>query len=463
MTNKYNVISIDIGTSSVKAMVLNSSEILKKDKETYLDTSLNGYKKAIKSVLQRVGTDSVAAICFSSQVGTYVVDDKEIFHWNENENEDYLEKVKKEISQKEFKKEISMPHPNIFSYPLPRALAIKDKFPQAKKVCTLKDYFIEKLTGNYVTDQFSWRGLANLETKEYSRNLLNRFEIEFELPKILDFLSLAGTIREQASKEYGLPMGLPVFVGANDFYCGLLGMGVNEIGKEFNLSGTSEHIGKITKEIDDSAYVSGPYFAGNASYGGTKCSGICCDFAIKELDVNDLSLDIIKENPPIFLPYLSGERTPIFDEKARGVFFGLNSKTNKKMLAYSVFEGVAFGAYDAMPKSCKESKEGLIGAGGSFINDFMTFLKAEVFQKEIIRVEENDVSALGAGLIALVGLGTFNNIKEASDAFVKYKEGIRPNGKYASLLRKRFELYKSLYKDLKTDFEKLNIINGGTK
>lgn len=457
------VLSLDIGTSSVKAMKSGVEGASAKAKVVYSEASVCGWKNAVKSVLHRIDTGDVAAMSLSAQVGTYIVDDKDVLSWNDVGGDEYLKTVKTEISQEEFEKEISMPHPNIVSYPLPRMLYIRDKFKTASKVCMPKDYFIGQFTGNYCTDAYSWRGLADLKENKYSKTLLDRFGLKFELPRIASFDEQVGSVTACAAKEYGLPEGIPVFAGANDFYCGLLGMGITETGAEFNLSGTSEHIGVITKDINRFSPVSGPYFFGNATYGGTKSSGVCCDFSIREFGIADVGLETVMKSPPIFLPYLCGERAPVFDENARGVFFGLNDKTDKKALAYSVLEGVAFGVYDAGIDAGISSGGKLIGAGGSFVNDFMTKLKAEIFGKEIVRVKENDVSALGAGLIALSGAGFFKDIKDAVAKVVKYERGVKPDGEYSDLIKKRFELYKTLYKDLKDDYKKFNVIYGDKK
>lgn len=457
------VLGIDIGTSSIKAMTLCVDGVIEKVKAKYTDCTLQSIDYAIKSALSQINTKKINVVSFSSQVGTYVIDDKELLTWNQVGEEKYLNRVKKEVSNVEFEKEISMPHPNIVSYPLPRLLNIKDRWPQSKKVCTLKDYFIEKLTGNYVTEAYSWRGLTNLKTNMYSQRLLDKFDLKFELPRIMPYNTQVGEITENSAKEYNLPNRIPVIVGANDFYCGLLGMGITKEGDEFNLSGTSEHIGVITKDLNSVAPVSSPYFVGNATYGGTKSSGTCCDFAINEFGIDNMSLDIVEKSPPVFLPYLSGERAPVFDESARGVFFGINNKTDKRALAYSVLEGMCFGVYDAGHYTGAIEKGKIIGAGGSFVNDFITELKATIFNKEIVRTVENDVSVLGAGIIGLVGIGDFNDIKEGAESLVKYKTVISPNKKYTNILKSRFNLYRRLYKDLKEDFKKFNTMNEGIK
>ena len=95
------------------------------------------------------------------------------------------------------------------------------------------------------------------------------------LPRLQKPDSVAGFITEQASKETGIPAGVPVYVGCNDFFAGLLGMGMIRSGSMFDITGTSEHLGLITDKEPDlqTPVVHGPYFRHHALYGVTASSG----------------------------------------------------------------------------------------------------------------------------------------------------------------------------------------------
>jgi len=243
----------------------------------------------------------------------------------------------------------------------------------------------------------------------------------------------------------------------NDFFSGLVGMGVMNVGDSFEVSGTSEHIGYISENINDPPSVSGNYHVGYATYGGTKSSGLSCDFAIEKFSANEVDNIELSYSAPIFLPYLKGERAPIYDENARGVFFGIDGECNSEKLGYSVFEGVVFSLYDIARSIDMPSGGRLITGGGSTRNLLMARIKAELFNKEIVVCREPDSSALGAAFCAMVGTGSCNTLGETAK-FVEYETVATPSGEYREILTRRFSLYCSLYSALKTEFLKLKAL-----
>ena len=236
-------------------------------------------------------------------------------------------------------------------------------------------------------------------------------------------------------------------------------MGVIKENQIFDLSGTSEHIGVITKNLIDCNMVSGPYFQGYVTYGGTKASGVSCDFAINNFGIDGLDFEReLQKNPPIFLPYLKGERAPIFDENASGVFFGITDKTDKLALAYSVLEGVLFSLYDIKDNIGSFDSDCIICGGGSSENVEFAKMKAELFDKCMVNAVEKDVSALGAALIAMVGFGYKENFIQAVEQYVNYSQKVFPSGKYREKMVKRFSIFRSVYKNLKNEFKEFKEI-----
>ena len=457
---KKYYLGIDLGTSSVKLLLVTAEGESIRAKCRYDAVGLDGWRKALKSAfadLQKAADLSeVAAVAISSQVGTYITDSGDVIGWNSNAGTEELAEIKAKISDSEFSEEIDMIHPNLISYPLPRLLYIKRHYPNCKKVIMPKEFLLTELTGNTVTDIFSQRGICYPDKKQYTEKLMKKLELDFELAPIKLPTDLAGGVTKAAAETYGLAENTPVYIGCNDFFAGLLGLGAYDCGTVFELSGTSEHLGVITEERMDGKFVSGRYFNGNATYGGTKASGMACDFAIKTFGLDGLCEDIVYNDPPIFLPYLKGERAPIFDENAKGVFFGISDKTTSKEMAYSVLEGVVFSLYHiGRALSIENVKEIKVG-GGSAGDVLMTRLRAELFGCPVVRAAENESSALGAAMIAMVGSGRFGSLKEAVGAVVKYSHTELPDGKLREKLLQRFEIYEKLYPCLAKEFEEFS-------
>ena len=459
MKNFY--LGIDFGTSSIKAILQSLDGEKHKLKVNYLSNTVSAYNIALKEIislsLQKINGGNILAISFSSQVGTYIINEQDVISWQSPVSKDELKYIKKKITKERFVKEISMPHPDIISYPLPRLLYIKSKYGNGATILQPKDLLIKELIGEAVTDVYSMRGIVNLQTGKYAKGIMEELGLDFVLPKVKFPTDLAGCVTPEASTEYNLPIGTKIYLGCNDFYAGLIGMGIYSIGDAFELSGTSEHIGYISSSLDEESHVSGAFFNGFCNYGGTKSSGTSCAFAINNFGIEDLDFDaLITSNPPIFLPYLQGERAPIYDENARGVYFGLNEKTTKSEMAYATLEGVVFSLYDIIKSMNAPKFNRLICGGGSSSDKLMAKLKAELFDAEIVNVVENDASALGAVILAMVGNGEFLDVQTAIKHLVEFKGKTKPSGKYRQLLFKRFSVYRSIYNNLKDTFKEFS-------
>ena len=283
---KRCILGIDLGTSSVKILKKYQDGSVKKLKNTYKEPLPAGWWLSILELLECIDWQEVTAIGLSSQVGTYVINDEEVIGWNQSVGKEELEWWKKNYSEEQFMKEISMPQPDIISYPLPRLKYIKSHYEKIETICQPKEYILKQLTGEWVSDVYSWRGLANLDKKDYSEFFLQELGIEKEqLPPIKRQDDLAGHTKSIKFKNNILPDGIPVYVGLNDYYAGLLGMGVGNKGQMFDLTGTSEHVGVIQETIAmDSSLVCGPYIKDVVHYGVTASSGPSIKYGLRLLD-----------------------------------------------------------------------------------------------------------------------------------------------------------------------------------
>lgn len=456
--NKKSVLGIDLGTSAVKLLQRFEDGQVVKEKERYEEISPKGWWEAISRAMCRMELESVEAIGLSSQVGTYIVDGTEVISWNDPIGAEELAELKWTYSQEEFLAEISMPHPNIISYPLPRLLYIKKTYPAFQKVCQPKDFIGEKLTGKCMTDPYSWRGLANLNAKTYSKKFLKEMGIaEDMLPQIIDFTDVAGSTLQHVISGSGLKEGVPVYVGLNDYYASLLGMGIWNTGDMFDITGTSEHLGILEDVVNmETEMVSGPYLQHHVHYGVTGSSGASLDFGLQFSKTGEMDIgETLKHKPPIFLPYLNGERAPIWDGDAKGVYFGIQAGCSKEDMAYAVLEGVSFSLYHIYEKMGQPEAKVMYTAGGAAVNRTLGQLKAELFGIPVKILKEHDTSALGACMVAELGIGWHKDLKEAMNFGVKVEETLYPTGKYQETLKQRFVVYKELYPALKEHFKQL--------
>lgn len=447
-------LGIDLGTSSIKAIVRTPGGATRKARQVYSRQSPDHWCDALAALLKDLTADlPIAAIGLSAQVGTYLVNDRHVIHWQSDAGKEELTRIKSQISQQRFLSEISMPHPDLISYPLPRLLYIQNHYGPGCQVMMPKDLLIRELTGQTVTDIYSMRGIADPNTGRYATALMEDLDIHASLPPLKKPTDLAGYVTEEAASRFHLPVGTPVYLGCNDFFAGLLGMGICNIGDTFDLTGTSEHIGYISRDIQSQAFVSGNYFMGNCTYGGTKASGSSCDLAIRNFGVEGLSMeDMLAKDPPIFLPYLQGERAPIFDEKAQGVYFGIHPGTDHAALAYATLEGVALSLYHIAHSMQMPRPEKLICGGGAAGSSLLNTLKATLLDCPVVTATESDTSALGACMMAMIGNGCYRSYEEAVQNCVRYSQPILPRPQYRQQLLDRFSVYQQLYPQLKPAF-----------
>ena len=457
-----NYVGLDLGTSSVKVIQRFEDGRTEKASVRYSGPLPGGWTEAAAEALSGLDLSGTAGIGLASQVGTYVVDDQYVISWNDPAGKEEITRVLALCGDEEWDREIGMRHPPLISYPLPRLMYIRRHYPDARRVCQPKELLLEALTGEYATDPWSWRGLCSPKTGQYSRMLLNSIGVdETILPPVRRPEEEAGRTR----KNGRIPEGIPVYTGLNDFFSSLLGLGMQE-GELFDITGTSEHLGAIERIYrPDSEMVSGPWLRGYAHYGVTASSGQSLAFGgrlsgmltyCEHPDQAKAVLDSIwKRKPPVFLPYLNGERAPIWDPEARGVFFGMAADCSRDDLAYAVQEGVCFSlmhVYEALNRpECSVLKV----SGGASVNGLLNRIKAELFGREVSIPEERETTALGAAMTAMIGDGYRSGWQDAA-VEIREKERIQPTGQWKDWLNERYGIYRQLYPALKDYMKEWN-------
>jgi len=448
-------LGIDLGTSAIKLLIRRSDGHVEKARESYETTGISGWLNALEKAASRLDLTNVDAIGLSSQVGTYIVNGTEVIGWNGAAGLAELKRLKSSFDRSTFIREISMDHPDMVSYPIPRLMHIMAAHPDSRRICMPKELLIQHLTGAYVSDMYSWRGLANLETGNYSRFFLDHAGAsESLLPPLVKPTDIAGKLTAKAAKALGMREGTPVYTGCNDFFAGLLGAGIRSEGDVFDVTGTSEHMGGIASTLHDApGLISGRYFSGFVRYGVTGSSGDSLNYARRLHSGAVDPATCLRRTPPLFLPYLSGERCPVCDPMARGVLFGINSACDPEMMAYSVMEGVCFNLRQIY-ESLDMRPSFVTACGGAALNLTLNQLKADILGVSIVSLAEPDTSALGAALIAGVGCGEFGSLADVP-APAKLNE-YTPNTDFD--YTDRYRLFRQLYPALKeqfTDFGRL--------
>ncbi len=336
---------------------------------------------------------------------------------------------------------------------------LKEKPPgysRASKYAGIKDYVIFRLTGELVTD-FSMAaamGLLSLETLTWDEQTLSLLEINARLlPRIVSPY-FSSRIKDSNSGE--LLAGVPVITGGSDGCLANLGSGAaggdtlaltvgtsGAVRKTLGFRYLDRHMRTFCYPLDHEMYIVG---------GPTNNGGVVFQW-LKDTFFADLSFDEMLEgaaqvNPGadglLFFPYLLGERAPVWDSKARGVFHGIDIEHTRFHFARAVMEGILMNLLVIGKVLTEESAASVIYASGGFARSriFVRML-ADIFGMNVALNATSDAGCIGAAMIGLRSLGEINNFAEAGN-FVKVKETILFDPERHYIYREHFTKFEKL-------------------
>lgn len=314
----------------------------------------------------------------------------------------------------------------------PKLAWVREHEPEIfKRVATVllpKDWLRLQLTGAKVSDMSDAAGTLWLDVaqRDWSDALLAATGLtRAHMPSLVEGHEISGQLTAAAARELSLPAGIPVVGGAGDNAASAIGIGAVKAGDSFVSLGTSGVLFSVTDQhrpnVGEAVHafchaLPGVWHqmavmlsAASALTWITRATGHANegDLLAKVASLSKTERDAA----PVFLPYLSGERTPHNDAAASGVFLGLRNAHAAPHLAWSVIEGVSFGlrdGLDAMRRAGSIVKEVQLVGGGSR-STLWAQLLADVLQVRVLIGEASSVGgALGAARLAALGLGEIN-------------------------------------------------------
>ena len=489
------LLSIDIGSSSCKVGLFDfngrclataKSQVLAKSTENGTGAReydpynwISAAKKSIRSLSISIGNlyDRVACIGLSGQIGTHIVTTNSMepiypaISWQDGRAWEQANELALQYPGFSLDAFIGMHLPPGTAWPIPRLLWIKANEPHLLKNTKWiqpKDFLCSFLTGELVTDYLSLRGLMNPSTheihSEVNNTILDLPDLPAMLPEAREAWDVAGYLRKSVATSLKLKAGTPVVVGAGDFHCAVLGSGIMETGTGFNVSGTSDHIGLLVEKENTYAKseVLGRYPSllpgKDILYGATSSSGGMLEWFVTNLGTKrkiesfsqylDRTLKGQTRSGGILcLPYLNGERAPIWNSDARAVFAGIGAGHTKSEMLLSIMEGVAFSLCqnNEILKSIATPCTRFQTSGASAQSCVWNKIKANVLKSRIVILESHEISCLGAAMLAAVGAGIFKDTKEASSAMTRETSIIDPDPKTYDYYEELFSCYQQEY------------------
>lgn len=469
--SKDVLVGLDVGTSSVKALFITASGEVINRIESKIETTYRAggiaeqnaldYWNAVKEIFLAAGEirNDVVAIGLSGQTPSVVcVDDVgaptyPVLIWQDA-------RATAEATELE----------NHFGDPVP---VIGTSLPWAASACPAKlfwlarnepavvtktrwvlqpkDYVGFRLTGSAISDPWSSKGLCNVLTKQPITELFDFIGWDSNVtPELLDGTEGRGTLLPEVAAELGLTKSdIAVSVGLSDAMCGMLSIGALTEPQAFVITGTSAIVGiSTTQEISDAEglYVIPKTCAPiTVVYGPTQSSGAAVAWVAKlfELSIddvmakaNDANLDLI----PSFLPYLSGERAPIWRTDIRAVFSEVDAAASRNEFLAGVLQGISLAERSVLEVAAAKlaTTFSAVTLGGHAGNDHRwDAIRLRTLGKVLNRKTDIDSTTRGSAMLALV-LRT-GSLAESVKALEPTNEISTPNGADIDYAQKTFD------------------------
>ena len=364
------------------------------------------------------------------------------------------------------------------SYTTAKILWYKENLPEVYckiyKILQSNSYIAFKLTGQISQDLSQGYGLHcfDMRTGQWDEEMCRKMGIPRDfLPEIVPSDRIIGTVTKKAAEESGLAEGTPVAAGGLDAACGTLGAGVIHSGETQEQGGQAGGMSIcIEKYQADPRLILGFHvipgkwlLQGGTTGGGGVMRWFEREFADYERLMREQtgisSLDQLNEiaekvkpgcDGLVFLPYLAGERSPIWNPYAKGVFYGLDFSKTKGHMVRACMEGVAFSLRHNLEtaEEAGAKAEILRAMGGSANSLLWTQIKSDVTGKTMAVPASDTATTLGAALLAGVGTGFYKDYEEAVAETVKVTRKHQPDPEKKAVYDKNYETYLELYRSL---------------
>ena len=338
-------------------------------------------------------------------------------------------------------------------------------FAAAKKILQSNSYIVYRMTGEITQDLSQGYGLACFDMRKgrWDEETCGELGIPGTLlPEIVPSHQVVGRLTREAAEQTGLTEGIPVAAGGLDAACGTLGAGVVLPGQTQEQGGQA---GGMSICIDKYAadprlilgfhVVPGRWLLQGGTTGGGGALKWLRETMCPELSFEEMSS--LAETSPAgsggvtFLPYMAGERSPIWNPDACGVFFGLGFGVTRGQMIRACMEGVAYALRHNLEtaETAGARAETLRSMGGSANSRIWTQIKADVTGRSIEVPGSDTATTLGAAMLAGVGTGVWGSFEEAAEQTVRVKRRYEPDPENREQYDRGYEKYRKLYEHLK--------------
>ncbi|MGM9590156.1 MAG: xylulokinase [Faecousia sp.] len=481
-------IGIDLGTSSVKLLLLNETGAIlgEVSREYPLEFPQPGWsqqrpedwKAAVLDGLQELtaGVDKslIAGIGAGGQMhGLVILDENDnvirpAILWNDGRTAPQVDYLNETIG----KERLSRCTANIAfaGFTAPKILWVRENEPENfKKIAKImlpKDYINYILTGVHCCDYSDASGmlLLDVEHKCWSKEMLEICGIsEKQMPGLYESYEPVGTLKPEIAALLGFPESVKVCAGAGDNAAAAIGTGVvGEGGCNISL-GTSGTVFISSKSfgVDPNnalhafAHADGGYHLMGCMLSAASCNKWLMedilntkDYAGEQAPITD---DKLGNNHVFFLPYLMGERSPINDTNARGTFIGMTMDTTRSDLTQAVLEGVCFAIRDSVEvaRSLGIDIRSSMLCGGGAKSPLWRKMMANILNITLTVPVSEQGPGMGGAMLAMVACGAYDSVAQACEKLLSVSDTIVPDPAIAQRYEQRYRQFAKIYPALK--------------
>jgi len=490
-----HLLGIDLGTSGVRAVILDGAGRLKGNghQELGIDTPQPGWAEqdpavwlsaaaaAVRQALSEAGSlpGGIRGLGLSGQMHTTVCLDRQgqvlrpAIVWADQRSKEQVAQVYERLGKARLGAWTANPLATGFT--LASLLWLRQHEPQmfgrTAHVLLPKDYLRYYLTGQLATEVTDAAAtlMMDVARRAWNGDLLAALDLDRAiLPPIYESAEVAGRLRPEPADALGLPHGLPVVYGGGDQSMQAVGHGIIRRGLLSCSIGTG---GQLFAPTSTPVYdpdlrlhtfchaLPGWWFVMAA----TLSAGLSLNWWRHKVAGGEpyaALADAAQAVPPgagglLFLPHLVGERTPHMDPSARGAFVGLTLRHERAHLTRAIMEGVVFSLRQGLQLMMELGLpvERVVASGGGTRHPLWLQLQADIFNRDIYRTEVDEAAAHGAALLAGVGVGAYNDVADACTHAVRWKDAVvRPNPETAAAYDEIFARYRRLYPALRAEF-----------
>lgn len=500
-----NFIGIDVGTSSIKALLVGpNGNVLAASNpeypfqtpaplcaETDPDVWWDATCRALRELLESVDSGSISGIGLTGQMhGLVLLDEKGLplrpcIMWNDQRSFQECEEMTEKIGAAEVLRITGNPILAGFTAPKLRWVEKNEPeiFARISKVLLPKDFIRYRLTGEFYSEMSDASGtsMLNVGERKWSEEILAAMGWpKAWLPELTESTVASAKVSPDASELTGLAVDTPVIAGGGDQAAQAVGCGIVHEGMVSATLGTSgvvfaqsdqyrvEPEGKLhafCHAVPGKWHLMGVMLSAAGSFQWYK-NQLGKEEQVREESGEGNAYDLLTQSATtvdpgceglVFLPYLSGERTPYPDPHARGAFVGMTLRHSKAHLTRAVLEGVSYGLKDSLSLmqelGIRPSK--IILSGGGARSELWKQMLADIFETSCCLVNATEGAAYGAALLAAVGCGSLPSVEDASREWIRETEQVE-TGPNFSEYKKNYGIYQDLYPALKKTFYNLS-------